>query len=708
MTTDDFKLSKNFLKQFEGQQPNWGYGDLSYFLYKRSYARTKSDGTQEEYWETIKRVVEGCYTIQKNHCKKHKLTWDARKAQKSAQTMFMKMWTFKFTPPGRGLWLMGVWDVLNKTSAGLYNCLFRSTITIDKEFGEPFAWTCEMLMCGSGVGYDTKGSGKVLVTKPQGTPLDYIIPDNREGWAEAVRLLINSYDGTKGRRPLVFGYTQIRPAGAPIKTFGGTASGPGPLREGLENIRSLLDARDGEHITSVDIVDIFDFIAKFVVAGNTRRSALLALGDPNDLDFNTCKDPSKYGFELGDRRWASNHSIDFSNEVVTDALINGIQANGEPAPINLDKIRHYGRLSDPYQKEGDQYYDGLVMGVNPCAEISLEDGEPCNVPETYPANHDSVEEYLDTLKYAFLYAKSVTLLPTHSELTNAVLMRNRRIGISQTGIQQALLKFGTKTYFRGFCNQGYLELRRLDRMYSRWLGIPTSIKITSVKPSGSVSLLTGSTPGMHWAHSKYYYRTVRTACNSPLFSHFEKAGYRIELDLTNLSKLNQIKEELGSDKLDLTKLDYSDSSQVVYDWFTDLTELERQGLIRLGATTVIYFPIEESNFTKAKNDVSIWEQLLVCKELQYWWADNSVSNTITLRKEDKDDLKSALELFAPHVKTLSFLPLDEHTYLQAPYITCSKEEYEEYKSKLKPLDFSNSVEKEIVGSKFCDNDTCTL
>lgn len=705
---EKFKLSKKFLEDYEGKQPNWGFGALSYFLYKRSYARTKEDGNQEEYWETLKRVVEGCYYIQKRHCVEHRLTWDNRKAQKSAQTMFKKMWEFKFTPPGRGLWLMGVWEVLDKTAAGLYNCLFRSTITIDKEFGEPFAWTCEMLMCGSGVGYDTKGAGKVLVTKPTGTPIVYIIPDSREGWAEAVRLLINSYDGAKGRRPLVFDYSQLRPAGAIIKTFGGTASGPEPLEEGLENIRALLDNRDGELITSVDIVDIFDFMAKFVVAGNTRRSALLALGDPNDLEFNTCKDPSQYGFELSDRRWASNHSIDFSNEIVTDSLIKGIQANGEPAPINLDKIRHYGRLCDPYQKEGDQYYDGLVMGVNPCAEISLEDGEPCNVPETYPANHDSVEEYLDTLKYAFLYAKSVTLLPTHSELTNAVLMRNRRIGVSQTGIQQALNKFGTKTYFRDFCDKGYQELRRLDRMYSRWLGIPTSIKITSVKPSGSVSLLTGSTPGMHWAHSKHYLRTVRVACNSPLFAALEKAGYRIELDLTNLSKLNKIKRELGTDELQLDKLNYSDSTEVVYDWFTDLTELERKGLIRLGATTVVYFPIEESNFTKSKKDVSIWEQLLVCKELQYWWADNSVSNTITLREEDKQDLKSALELFAPHIKTLSFLPLDTHTYLQAPYTTCTEEEYTEYASQLKNLDFTNITEENILGSKYCDNDTCMI
>lgn len=704
---DKFILSKKFLQQFEGKQPNWGYGDLSYFLYKRSYSRLKEDGQQEEYWETLKRVVEGTYTIQKQHCLKHKLTWNALKAQKSAQTMFMKMWEFKFTPPGRGLWLMGVWEVLDKTAAGLYNCLFRSTSTIDKEFGEPFAWTCEMLMCGSGVGYDTKGAGKVLVTKPQGGKTEYIVPDTREGWAESVRLLINSYDGKLGRREIIFDYSQLREAGAIIKTFGGTASGPGPLKEGHENIRKLLDSRDGDYITSVDIVDIFDFIAKFVVAGNTRRSALLALGEATDLEFARCKDPNKFGFELSDRRWGSNHSVDFSDEIVTDQLVEGIKTNGEPAPVNLYKSRHYGRLCDPFQSEGDQYYDGLVMGVNPCAEISLEDGEPCNVPETYPANHDSLEEYLDTLKYAFLYAKTVTLLPTHSELTNAVLMRNRRIGVSQTGIQQALLKFGTKSYFRDFCNLGYEELRRLDRMYSRWLGIPNSIKITSVKPSGSVSLLTGSTPGMHWPHSEFYYRTIRTACNNPLFPQFEKSNYRIELDITNLSKLNIVKEKLGSDLIDLANLDYSDSTQVIYDWFKDLTELERKELIKDGATVVIYFPIREKNFTKAKADVSLWEQLLVCKELQYWWADNSVSNTITLRKEDESDLKSALELFAPHIKTLSFLPLTDHKYLQAPYITCTEEEYQNYISSINSIDFSNTIQ-EAEGTKFCDNDTCVL
>lgn len=135
---NNFSLSPIFLKKYEGTQPNWGFGTLSYFTYKRTYSRIKEDGTQEEFFDTIKRCVEGSFNIQYDHCKRSHLPWDAYKAQKSAQKMFEKMWNFKFLPPGRGLWVMGTPIIDKLGSAPLQNCGFVSTEGIDKDFSEPF------------------------------------------------------------------------------------------------------------------------------------------------------------------------------------------------------------------------------------------------------------------------------------------------------------------------------------------------------------------------------------------------------------------------------------------------------------------------------------------------------------------------------------------------------------------------------------------
>src|SRR5258706_6934411 len=148
----EFKLTDNFISKFKGKQPQWG--PLGYFTYKRSYARDKGNGRTEEFWETVQRVVEGTFIIQKIHCQKNHLTWNERKAQQSAQEMFKRMWEFKFLPPGRGLWAMGTEFVLEKTSAPLYNCGFISTQYIKDDFSFPFVWLMDMSLMGVGVGFD--------------------------------------------------------------------------------------------------------------------------------------------------------------------------------------------------------------------------------------------------------------------------------------------------------------------------------------------------------------------------------------------------------------------------------------------------------------------------------------------------------------------------------------------------------------------------
>lgn len=648
-----FALDARFLAQFKDRQPDWG--PLGYITYKRTYARVVPDdpnGRTEEFWETLQRVVEGCYTIQWNHCASLKLPWKPEKAQRSAQEMFRLMWDFKFLPPGRGLWMMGSEYIYQRGSAALNNCAFVSTEEIDTDFAEPFCFLMDMSMLGTGVAFDTKGAGKVTIRSPQTGEYTHVVADSKEGWADLVRTILNAYVG-RGKRPSEIDYSKIRPQGAQIRTFGGIAPGPDPLKDCISNIDKILAPRDGHPISSTDITDLMNVIGKCVVSGGVRRTAELALGSPDDEEYLQLKDPKRCQEQLMAWRWASNNSV-IAREGM-DYMKAGTQTafNGEPGYFWLENARAYGRL-----KDGPTYADAKVAGTNPCAEQSLESYEICNLVETFPSRHESLEEYKRTLKFAYLYAKTVTLIPTHNERTNAIMLRNRRIGLSQSGIVESFTRHGRREHFR-WCDEGYQYICKLDRIYSQWLCVPESIKRTSVKPSGTVSLMPGVTPGIHYPHSQYYWRTIRLDKTSALVEPLRKAGYRIEESV------------------------YGDN------------------------TLVVYFPVKEKFFLRSKNDVSVWEQVENVAQIQYYWADNQVSATITFKPEEALDIPYILELYETRLKSISFLPLVDHNYPQAPYQAISKEAFELAVSKLSAPDFS-TMNTDETQDLYCDGDKCTV
>lgn len=969
-----FRLSPAFLAEYEDLQPEWG--PVGYITYKRTYARTKEDGTTEEFWETCKRVVEGCYYAQKQRCHSLGLQWDNVKAQRSAQEMFRRMWDFKWLPPGRGLWMMGtpyiqragaaalnnplhadtpiltrngwcpignlvgdtvevlsstklygrdpkgtsaspVWvqakisdfeeqpcveittrdvagvetkivasvnhrwfrrkttkkpwervtslelregdylpivrpaknyllsifgaqhgfffgdgtrsngelhqfgdsisvlqqlfgslaqpvthrredewvvrncprdwgevpkisedtsylwgflagyfaadgcvskqgscslsssrrhelhavqrlfthigvrtgkirlestssnytedrelwkmtihnhdlskefflkavhqdrwnqrgqkyerdyaKVISIADAGIHqvlcatvpekeqfvidgfiltsNCGFVSTEGITVDFADPFCWLMDMLMLGVGVGFDTKGAGIVKVQEPRRSDDVHVVEDSREGWVDLLRRILTAYAG-RGSLPGRIDYSLVRPAGSPIRGFGGTASGPEPLDDLVRAVQAVLDPLVGQAITSDAIVDLCNLVGKCVVAGNVRRSAEIAFGDPRDKTFLDLKNPEVWGEEvIYDHRWASNNSIfaevgmDYAEFAERTAL------NGEPGYEWLENARGYGRMGwGP-----PDFRDRRVKGANPCVEQSLEDRELCCLVETFPSRHDSYDDYQKTLKYAYLYAKSVTLMQTHDQRTNQVLLRNRRIGTSMSGIQQAVKKVGRREFFR-WCDQGYNYLRELDKIYSDWLCVRESIKITSVKPSGTVSLLPGVTPGIHFPHSEYYIRRIRFQESHPLVALLDEHGYNVEEDK------------------------YSPK------------------------TVVAEFPIKEEHFDRSKNDISLWEQLEMAAQVQQYWADNQVSVTVTFKPEEAKDIKYALELYETRLKGVSFLPLADHGYAQAPYEEITKEQYEDMVSKVTPISVNSHIEHDQT-ERFCDGDTCVV
>ena len=644
-----FKLSDTFIEQYSDKEVPWG--PLGYVTFKRTYARRlnefnpEAEGT-EEWFQTCRRVIEGMFDMQKQHVYKLGLEWNDQKAQRTAKDAYDRLFNLKWTPPGRGLWMMGTEFVNKRTAAGLFNCAFRSTKELPTHGGYLFSWMMDALMLGIGVGFDTLGAGTLTIKQPKYTDDVHVIADSREGWVRSVNILLNGF--FFGDELPKFDYSAIRGIGEPIRGFGGTSSGPGPLKELHQHLTDLYTDKIGSLISSVDIVDTENLIGRCVVAGNVRRSAALALGKFDDMDYLTMKNDQE---KLGHHRWGSNNS--FHAVVGMDYTWHAQQSqlNGEPGYIWLDNARTRGRFADPPRDD-----DKNVMGFNPCVEQQLEDAELCCLVETFPAKHETYEDYLATLKIAYLYGKTVTLANTHWAETNAKMLKNRRIGLSQSGVVQAFNKFGRREMLK-WCDEAYEHVKELDDEYSNWLCIPKSVRMTSIKPSGTVSLLNGSTPGIHYPEDEFYIRRIRFSSESQLLPALEEAGYKIEPD------------------------HYSPN------------------------TMCVEFPVHEEHFIKGKREVTMWEQLEIAAQYQHYWADNSVSVTVTFKGEEAGDLKTALEMYETRLKAVSFLRYQETGYVQAPYEPITREQYEEMSSKITPIQRFNTNEGG-AGTKFCDGEYC--
>lgn len=667
-----FRLADDFIAGYKNKKVPWGYMDaggnaVGEITFLRTYSRLKEDGTKETWAEVCERVINGMYSLQKDHCKSSRLPWNDAKAQASAKEAYDRLFNLKWTPPGRGLWVMGT-PLVNeqRNSAALQNCSFVSTDSMTKiNPAKPFAFLMEASMLGVGVGFDDKGADKdFLIYEPKLPSVLYEIPDTREGWVDSTAVLINSY--LKPEQAICeFNYSAIRPAGVPIKTFGGTAAGPEPLMKLHNYIREIFGGRAGEKLTRKDIADIGNLIGVCVVSGNVRRSAELLMGRLDDQDFLNLKnsevypernsyDPDKPGWA-----WMSNNSVEVKVGDDFSGIIDGIARNGEPGVIWMDVTRKYGRLIDPINNK-----DWRAAGYNPCAEQSLESFECCTLVETYMNRHDSIEDFKRTLKFAYLYAKTVTLLPTHWEETNAIMQRNRRIGTSISGIANFADRVGLPT-LREWMDAGYSHVQNYDKIYSEWLGIRESIKTTTVKPSGTVSILAGESPGVHWTPGgQYFLRTIRFANDDPMLPLFKASGYTVE--------------------------PASESPTT---------------------TSVVYFPIK-SEAKRSEKDVTIYEKTSLAAMAQRHWSDNSVSVTVSFNAEtEKDHVGTVLHMFDGQLKTVSFLPMGNATYPQMPYTQINAEQYEEYKYKLLPIDFTDvyaGMAADAIGEKYCSTDFCEV
>lgn len=626
------------------------WSTVGYLTYKRTYSRP-IEGTDrtEEFEETVNRVLEA--TDKQLNVG---FTLDEKERLRNY------LLSLKGSVAGRFWWQLGTKTVDNLGLASLQNCAFT---VIDHPI-RPFCWAMDMLALGSGVGYNlqSKHVNKLPVVRDWFTApkrvdnggADFIIPDSREGWVKFLGKTLKAAFLSDSVEKGTFTYSTqvIRGKGAPIKGFGGVASGPEDLCWGIGKISEILMSRAGKQIRPIDCLDIMNIIGHIIVAGNVRRSAQIAIGDPDDIEFLLAK-----RWDIGNIpswRAMSNNSVACDDlRDLHEYFWHGYEGKGEPyGLINLRLSRKVGRLGET------DYEDPEVMGYNPCAEQSLAPYETCCLAEVFLPNVTSYEEFIDIITLLYRINKHSLTLDCHHPETEDIVFKNMRMGIGLTGIMQA-----SKEQL-SWMDAAYKYLRDYDARYSEMNGFNPSIKLTTVKPSGTLSLLPGVTPGVHPGYSQYMYRRIRIAAEHPLVQTCRDHGYPVEYQ----------KNFDGSDDRN---------------------------------TLVITFPFAYPEGTKLAKDMTAIDQLKWIKRLQEEWSDNSVSCTVYYCKEELQDIKDYLmKNYRNNHKSLSFLLHSDHGFAQAPYEEVTKEQYNELVKKTEIITAVESAEFEA--GEECVSGSCPI
>lgn len=656
MERSKHKLTQDFLDKYS-DYPDC-MDELAKFVYIRTYSRWLPDKNRRETWkETCARAINGnCSYLPTEDGEPEKL--------------FDNMFNLRQRISGRMLWMGGT-EALDKTPLAAYNC---SGIVMDSinAFHELFY----LLMVGTGVGcrvlkedvaklpqFDTdKKLYHVKTPVPQGTTLErtkvsnygnsviITVGDSKEGWCEALTAYLNtmSDDTTKS---ISIDYSYIRPQGAPLKTFGGYASGYTSLKEMFEKLHKIItkESTDGK-LRPLNVADMCNIVGQNVVAGGTRRTAELILFSPDDEEMLHAKenlDPEHYF------RYMSNNSMyleDKPSKEELRKLMISIKETAEPGFVNVKAAKE--RRAD---------FDI----VNPCCEIMLPNKAVCNLTNI------NVSKFIDKrgnvmvsqLKEACKLSARACYRLTEPELElegwSEIHHRDRLIGCSITGWQDAVADNMTKLEQGVLLTLMKTWIKDAANEYADENNRPRPVLYTTVQPDGTGGLISGCSAGIHYNHSPYYFRRVRISTNSPLYQAVKHLdGWQID-------------NEVGQDDN--------------------------------GNTKVITFPCK-SNSRITKYNVSAIEQLEQYKMMQTHYVDHNTSITVTVKDDEWDAVTDWLDKNWDCVVGISFLSLNQDYYPLMPYEECTEKQYLELKSKMAPFDqeLVNKYEFELqtVGKDF--------
>ena len=601
---------------------------LSEFIFYSTYSRWLEEKGRRETWvETVDRYVNFMRENLGNKLKKTEY--------EEIRTYMLEM---KAMGSMRLLWSAGA--PARASNVCVYNCSF-----IAPARWQDFAEIMYISMCGTGVGFSVERQtveSLPLIKRQTGKKLPvFVIGDSKEGWGDALAHGMSAWAlGTD----VEFDYSRIRPRGARLKTMGGRASGPEPLRNLLDFTRERMLARQGRHLTTLDVHDIVCKIGEIVVAGGVRRSALISLSDLDDVEMREAKNGQFY--YTNPQRSMANNSAVYNEKPTMQQFLDEwhnlvVSGSGERGIFNRGSLK-----KQLPARRWKLFEEGFWQsGTNPCGEIILKSKQFCNLSEVVVRPEDTEESLMGKVRVATIlgtYQASLTRFPYLSKEWKKNCEEEALLGVSMTGqwdnkavrdpqVQRRLKEVAIET----------------NRKYAKRFGINSGAAITAVKPSGNGSQLFDCASGMHPRHAPYYIRRVRIEGHNPLKQLLEDEGVPCVL-------------EVGQSKESAT-------------------------------TFVLEFPVKAPEGAIVKGDLSALDQLEYWKTLKENYCEHNPSVTVSVAGDEWLQVGDWVYRHWDLVGGLSFLPKSEHVYQLAPYEEISAERYHALASVFPAIDFSKLV-----------------
>ena len=540
--------------------------------------------------------------------------------------------------------LMTAGEALKRENIAGYNCSYVAVNRI-----QAFDEILYILMNGTGVGFSVErqfvSELPMVAEEFHETDTVIVVADSKLGWAKAYKELVGLlYIGQIPRWDL----SKVRPAGAPLKTFGGRASGPAPLENLFNFTVNVFKGANGRKLSSLECHDIVCKIAEVVVVGGVRRSALISLSNLSDDRMRHAK--SGQWWEQNGQRALANNSACYTEKPDMGIFMEEWTAlyNSKSGERGIFNRASANKMAE---KNGRRTIEGYQFGTNPCSEIILRNREFCNLSEVVVRWNDTRQSLIEKVRLATIlgtFQSTLTNFKYVSAAWKKNCMEERLLGVSLTGIMDSRMTNGKERHLEELLDTLREEAVVVNKEFSEKLGIPQSAAITCVKPSGTVSQLVDAASGIHARHNPYYIRTVRGDKKDPLTKMMTDVGFPVEDDIMNPQN-----------------------------------------------TAVFSFPMKVGSGAVFRTDMTAVEQLELWLTYQKHWCEHKPSVTISVKEDEWMQVGAWVYENFDYMSGVSFLPFSEHTYQQAPYQDTNKEGYEFLLKQMpKKVDWSKLAEYE--------------